>query len=331
MRVFLTGGTGLLGSHITRELSTSGHEVVALVRPGSDTRFLRSNGARVCEGDVTQPVDILASAMADCEVVIHAAAISYGKYSRPTYERVNSCGTERVLRAAGAARCRLSAVISSIAVYGAVTRPVVETEWLEHEIPVGNHYAASKRQAEQLAWDLHGAGITPVVVVRPGVMYGEHDRSFTPRLLRLLRLRLLPLPGRGDTTIPVVYAGNVASGVVQAITCSGTAGKAYNLSGQPDLSLRQFVLKFAASTEMSAVVLPIPARLVQGAAQILEHCAGAIVPAARSGVRRAAWLALHDNPFDNSRAVRELRWYDQFTATDESIRQTAMWFKTAHA
>ena len=40
MRVYLTGGTGLLGSHLAPELRSEGHEVVALHRPDADTLCL---------------------------------------------------------------------------------------------------------------------------------------------------------------------------------------------------------------------------------------------------------------------------------------------------
>ena len=60
MRVFLTGGTGLIGSHLAHHLLTEGHEVRALVRPSSDASYLTGVGAQLVQGDVTDSVDQLA-------------------------------------------------------------------------------------------------------------------------------------------------------------------------------------------------------------------------------------------------------------------------------
>ena len=66
MRVFLTGGTGLVGSHVAERLRAEGHEVVALVRHGSDRRHLAGVGCRFVEGAVEDGVPDLARAMAGC-------------------------------------------------------------------------------------------------------------------------------------------------------------------------------------------------------------------------------------------------------------------------
>ena len=52
-RVFLTGGTGLAGSHIAQKLLADGVAVVALVREGSDASYLEELGAEIVRGDIT--------------------------------------------------------------------------------------------------------------------------------------------------------------------------------------------------------------------------------------------------------------------------------------
>src|SRR5205085_32837 len=51
----VTGGTGMLGSHIAERLIAQGRRVRALVRPGSDARFLEGLGVEVVRGDLTDP------------------------------------------------------------------------------------------------------------------------------------------------------------------------------------------------------------------------------------------------------------------------------------
>src|SRR5947209_19277255 len=69
----LTGGTGLLGSHIAEQLVQRGERVRALVRPGSDTSFLRSLGVELIEGDL-EDAEALRRTVAGADVVYHSAA-----------------------------------------------------------------------------------------------------------------------------------------------------------------------------------------------------------------------------------------------------------------
>ncbi len=75
--------------------------------------------------------------------------------------------------------------------------------------------------AEEAASEIHESGRMQVTIVRPGVVYGERDRLFAPLLARVLRLPVVPVMGRGDNTVPVVYAGNVAVGVASALDGKG--------------------------------------------------------------------------------------------------------------
>ena len=91
MRVFLTGGSGLLGSHAAHELRGAGYEVVALHRESSDTRFLQDLGCELVEGDVRDGVDALSDVMAGCTHVVHGVALVYSGDGWATIEAVKPC------------------------------------------------------------------------------------------------------------------------------------------------------------------------------------------------------------------------------------------------
>ncbi len=50
MRYFLTGATGIIGSHVASQLREAGHEVVALVRNPERAGVLRATGTQVLRG-----------------------------------------------------------------------------------------------------------------------------------------------------------------------------------------------------------------------------------------------------------------------------------------
>ena len=68
MNVFITGGTGFIGSHLVKRLVQEDHHVTCLVRKTSDRRLLQSLGVAMVEGDVTQR-ESLHSGMQGCERV----------------------------------------------------------------------------------------------------------------------------------------------------------------------------------------------------------------------------------------------------------------------
>src|SRR5215212_8475441 len=113
----VTGATGLLGSHIAEELVRAGKRCRALVRPSSDTCFLRSIGVECVPGDLTDEASLLA-ACRGAEVVYHAAAKVGDWGTKAEFERDTVRGTEHVARACLQAAVRRLVHVSSTSAYG---------------------------------------------------------------------------------------------------------------------------------------------------------------------------------------------------------------------
>ena len=73
MKVFVTGATGFVGSHVAQELSRHGADLRILIRSSSKLGNLEGIPAETVVGDLLQ-VDALRSALAGCDAVMHVAA-----------------------------------------------------------------------------------------------------------------------------------------------------------------------------------------------------------------------------------------------------------------
>lgn len=84
MIVFVTGGSGFIGSHIVRKLVAQGHHVLALARSEKSTNFVTELGAEAVQGDI-EDVEGLKKIAARADAVIHTAfnhsSFSFERYT----------------------------------------------------------------------------------------------------------------------------------------------------------------------------------------------------------------------------------------------------------
>ena len=327
MRVFLTGGTGLIGSHVAERLRERGDDVVALVRGTSDTRHLAALGCTLVTGDVLDPVPEQAARIRGSDAVIHGAARVFLGGSRETFLRENVEGTERMLAAAAEAAPRV-VHLSSVAVYAGLPMdaPLTEERWTAADPARQNAYAASKHLSERAAWQLHEEGAIRLTTVRPSVVYGERDRAATPIIVRYASLPVVPLIGGGRARLPLVYAGNVAAGVVAALDREAAVGRAYNLALDEPVSAREVVDWVGEALGRRRPRIGIPAAIPLALAAALQ-AAGRVLPfAGRGGFLRALRSLTTDNPYDSTRARVELGWSGHQPHRD-ALRRTLEWWR----
>jgi nucleoside-diphosphate-sugar epimerase len=307
MRVFLTGGTGLLGSHLAQELRASGHEVVALHRKGADTLDLEEAECSLAEGDIRSEPDALAPLMKGCSHLVHGAALVYAGGSWPKVRSVNVDGTRNVLTAARVAGISRAVHVSSVAVYGNAPGPVDEATPIDTPVPPSDLYARSKREAEAVARGIEEKRGFPVTIVRPSAVYGERDRLMGPAIRDMLRLPLVPLLGPATNALPVVYAGNVAVAIRLALE-AGCGGDTYDVGLDHPLNQRQLMEWLAAGLGVTPRFVTLPGPLVRRTGAVLGGL-GVRTPGAKHlSLDRLTQLALGQNPFASRRIRSELGW-----------------------
>jgi nucleoside-diphosphate-sugar epimerase len=321
--VLVTGGSGLVGSHVIAALRGAGRPVRALVRAPAEP-VVRALGAEPVCGDVTDPTAWQRAAAGGLSGVVHAAALVRPPHgSAADYDRVNVGGTALAVAAARASAAPL-VHLSSVAVYGGSGdyRAPDHTSWRDENEPFrpirrGDHYARTKRAAENLVREAAERGEIDAVAIRPNVIYGERDRLFTPRLVRAVRGPVLPQIGPGTNHLSCVYAGNVAQAIVAALTNAPRGFRAYLVTADrpPALTAREFLeaVAAAAGSHPRFVRLPIP--LARVAIALWSGPALA---------RQALGFLTGENPYRIDRARAELGWTPAIDARD-GIARSVRW------
>lgn len=228
MRVFLTGATGFIGSHLIPELLARGHQVLGLTRSDAGARQLEAAGAEVHRGDLEQP-ETLASGAAAADAVIHCAF----DHNFDTFVE-NTRKDERNIAAMGAALegTRKPLLITSGVGIGTPLGGGVATE------DVLNPHHANPRIATELA----GAALTARRIdVRTIRLPQVHDTTkaglITPLIAEARRAGAIAYLGEGLTCWAAAHVSDVAKLYVLALE-KGEPGARYNACVEEGVTAR---------------------------------------------------------------------------------------------
>lgn len=323
MKVFVTGATGFVGTHVARELQKQGAQLRLLVRPTSNLGNLEGLDAELVEGDLCDP-DSLRRGIAGCEFLVHVAA-DYRLWTRDPQQmyRANVEGTRSVLRAAADAGVRRVVYTSSVATMGFENGHVADEN---SPVALGDMigpYKRSKFMAEQVALEA-GSNGAEVVVVNPTTPVGERDIKPTPTGRIIVDFLKRKFPAYVDTGLNLVDVREVARGHVAAME-KGRRGERYILGGE-NLSLKQILDKLAAITGLPSprVKLPYAVALASGVVDtfftgvLLRREPRVTIDAVRMG-RKKMFAS-------SAKSERELGW--TVVSVDDALRRAVDWFRT---
>lgn len=238
----VTGGAGLVGSHLVESLVSMGAEVVVLddLSTGRLANLSAvANSITFYEGSITDP-EAVDAAIDDCSYVFHLAANASVPRSveEPTMDfKTNARGTQVLLNAARDYTLDRIVIASSAAVYGEPEEtPINES----HPLAPVSPYGASKLAAEQLGLAYNETYDIPVTVARIFNSYGPRQSryvmyDFLEKLTE--NPEKLEVLGSGKQTRQYCYVDDT----VRALVLLGEAGddEVYNLAGDSRITIRE--------------------------------------------------------------------------------------------
>jgi nucleoside-diphosphate-sugar epimerase len=264
LRIALTGASGYTGGRLLQALAGRGDEVSVLVRrpPAAGV----AAAAKVVEGDLGDS-GAIRRLVEGAQAVLHVAAV-YRTAGHPDayYRDVNVGGTERLLTAAAAAGVRRFVHTSTVGVHGDVKNPPADET---APIAPGDIYQRTKAEAEELALGYHRRRGVPVVVVRPGAIYGPGERRLL-KLFRAIARGRYAIVGSGRSFYHPVFIDDLVQGFLLALDRPQAVGEAFLICGPQYVSQNELAALIARHTGGRVLPFHVPAAPVQWAGDLVE-------------------------------------------------------------
>jgi len=327
LRVFLTGGSGFVGSHVIDQLIAAGHRVHALVRSSSSADYVASLGAEtVCGG--LEDEDALAEGCEKSDVVIHAAARVDMTGSDEDFQRTTVDATRNISQAAKRAGIKRFVHISSCGVYHTdlYKRGVTITEETPTpEPPPWFPYGRFKHRAEQVVRDVAGDELD-FTILRLGYLFGPRNRAMPLYMLPAMTDSTMRIVGNGKNEIAVVYVIDVANAIVKACAAPGASKQTLILGGFERVTQQEYYDAYADCFGIPRIKKKIPYPIAFYGAWLGEKVKHKKKIREISVRRAAVVLTSLPQRIDCSKTQKILDWQPTTTFKD-GMKITTEWYR----
>lgn len=233
--MLVTGGSGVLGRRLLRELSARGLRTRSLVhrRPveGAD---------ETTTGDLCD-LESLARAAAGADAVVHLAALTHARRAG-AYTLVNRDGTRNLVEAC--AREGIGRLVH-------LSTRAISTD--------GGAYSSSKHAAEEVV----RGGRVPWVIVRLPEVYGTGGREGVDRIVAAARAGAhIPVVGAGNEEVCPMFVDDAVKVMASAVAAPNAGGRTFTLAGEC-MSVRDFAERCARHYRTGSRVVGVPVGLVR--------------------------------------------------------------------
>jgi nucleoside-diphosphate-sugar epimerase len=318
MKVLVTGATSMIGAATVQELLRHGHDVRVLQRGDSPL------DVDVIRGDI-RDADLVAQAVVECDVVIHAAAKVglVGRYAE--FYDINVAGTKNVIDAAVQAGCRGIVYVSSPSVSYSRT-PVNGASAPPATDDVIGHYSKTKSIAERMV--LAERRIA-TVAIRPHLVWGPGDPQLVGRIVERAQHNRLALVNQGEAVVDTTYIDNVADALVAAAERIGVinelGGKALVVSNGEPRTVASLVHSICEAANVPYAPRTIGLRAAVALGVIIETLFK-LKPSAEPPLTKfTAYQLGISHWFDISETKQLLQWTPRISL-DEGFEELKKWF-----
>jgi NADH dehydrogenase len=247
MKVFVAGATGFVGRHIAKKLVAHGHSVIALAHKRSD-EVLKGAAVEKKEGSILD-LNSLRAATKGAEASVNAVGI-IREVKGKTFDAIHRQGVENLITAAKEDGIRRFIHISALGV----------------DTGIDTAYFRTKEAGEKALMD-SGLDWT---IFRPAMIVGRGDGFSTEMLSLMKKGPFIPVIGKGDYKLQMVYIEDGAECVAKALQMPETIGQTYCLGG-PDIMTMNEILDFLAGWKgIKKPKIHVPLSIMRPLSAIME-------------------------------------------------------------
>ena len=253
MQVFVTGSTGFVGNHVLNTLLDRGHQVRALVRPGSEYKLKEPDKVEVITGDVTESADLI-QGMKGCDAAIHLVGIIRAFPNQDiTFERLHTEATANVIEAA----------------------KETEVPRLLHMSALGARedgptaYLRTKFAAEEL---VRQSGLN-YAIFRPSLIFGRGGEAIK-MFGDMVKKYVVPIIGDGQYRFQPVSVTTVVQGFEKGLDPETAKDQTLDVGGPDNVTFDEIMDTLARVMGKSIVKIHMPVLPLRLATSALQHAPG---------------------------------------------------------
>jgi uncharacterized protein YbjT (DUF2867 family) len=238
MKIAITGGTGFIGSHLTRYLVERGHQVVSISRG----LYTRGQGVSAREGvsyiraNITDTAE-LTRAFSGCMAVVHCAGTS--EDPSQTFQQVHVEGARSAVTAAQQANVQRFVLLS----------------YLHARPNIRSAYHTTKWEGEEI---VRKSGLN-YTILKAGLVYGQGDHLLHNLGNLLRRLPVFATVGVQEKTVRLVEVEDLVAIIHAALTDDRLSRRTVAVIGPEEFPFSEAARRIAnAMGKRSPLVLPFP-------------------------------------------------------------------------
>ncbi|MFC2135258.1 NAD-dependent epimerase/dehydratase family protein [Bacteroidota bacterium] len=317
----VTGGTGLVGSHLVDYLLEKDHKVRCIVRKTSNLRWLKDKPIEIFDSGLFDK-DKLKEILKDADYVFHVAGVVKAKkpegYFNGNVETTRSLLD--VLREVNPNITRFLYVSSLTACGPSLSGDHCTEKTLPHPI---TNYGRSKYEAEKLV-ETYMKKI-PITIVRPPAVYGERDTEIYLYFKTYMN-GLLSMIGFNKKLVSIVHVSDLVKGIYLAATNEKSKDELYFISSEKYYTWPEIGNAIEKATGKKAIKIRLPHFIVYIVAGFAQFFAMFSKNAATFNLEKARDWVQDAWTCDVTKAVNELG-YRQEIPLEEGIQRTIDWYK----
>ncbi len=277
------------------------------------------------------PVDIVkcdlldSASLSKClegtDYIIHIAGVTKAK-RKSDYFTGNAKTTYHLLNAASKIKnLKKFCYLSSLTAVGPSMTGTPLTETADCR-PI-TAYGKSKLEAENFCKQF--VDRIPIVIIRPPAVFGPRDTDIL-EMFKWVSLGFKPIIGSSEKTLSLIYAPDLAKGIIHASMDERTSGQIYNISDPTIFTFSPLIDYLATLVNKRIINIRLPKELVYSMAGITQFFSTIVNKPAVLNIEKARDL-LQKHWVCDSRKIHEHIGFHTETSVYDGLKKTFKWYK----